>query len=155
MNSTMTIGLLVALGTGIAIGSQGVFTSVTGQMLGPVRGGLAIHIGGALVGAVMVYIVSMTNVNQPEIVITPRVILFSLLAGTVGMFIVMGIAFSFPRVGQVSGQVAIILAQMAVAVIVDTYAIAGGDPIPLDLRRVAGLLVMAVGVYLLLPRQDV
>jgi len=155
MNSTMTMGLMVALGAGIAVGFQGVFTSVTGQMLGPVRGGVAIHIGGAVTGALMVYFVSMTNINQPAIVLTPRIILFSLLAGTTGMFIVMGIAFSFPLIGQVSGQVAIILAQMTVAVIVDTYALAGGQTIPLDWRRVIGLLVMAVAVYLLLPRQDV
>lgn len=155
MNSTMTIGLMVALGAGLAIGLQGVFTSVTGQMLGPLRGGVAIHVGGALVGALMVYIVTLTGTSQPEIQLTPRAIMFSLIAGTVGMFIVMGIAFSFPRIGQVSGQVAIIMAQMTVGVIVDMYALAGGQPIPLDGRRILGLLVMAVGVYLLLPRQTV
>lgn len=153
MNSTMTMGLLVALGAGVAIGLQGVFTSVTGQMLGPVRSGLAIHISGALVGAMMVFFVTLTNDNQPTIVLTSRTILFVLLAGTTGMFIVMGIAFSLPRIGQVSGQVTIIFAQMMVAVIVDTYALAGGQPLPLDWRRVVGLLVMAVGIYLLLPRQ--
>lgn len=155
MNSTMTVGLMVALGAGLAIGLQGIFTSVTGQMLGPLRGGVAIHVGGALVGALMVYIVTLTGTSQPEIQLTPRAIIYSLMAGTVGMFIVMGIAFSFPRIGQVSGQVAIIMAQMIVGVIVDMYALAGGQPIPLDGRRILGLLVMAVGVYLLLPRQTV
>ena len=154
MNSTMTVGLLVALGTGIAIGMQGLFTSITGQMLGPVRGGLAIHIGGSLAGAVMVFIVMLTQVNHYNIVITPRVMAYALIAGTIGMFIVMGIAFAFPRIGQVSGQAAIIFAQLSVAVFVDMFALAGGQPIPLDWRRVLGLMVMALGTYLLLPQQS-
>lgn len=153
MNSTLVIGLLVALGTGVAIGLQGVFTSVTGQMLGPLRGGVAIHIGGSLSGILMLVFVTMTSANQPKIEITPQVMFFSFVAGTVGMFIVMGIAFAFPRIGQVSGQAAIIFSQLTVAVIVDSLALAGGQAIPLDGRRILGLAVMALGTYLLLPRQ--
>ncbi|MGB7337541.1 MAG: DMT family transporter [Phototrophicaceae bacterium] len=154
MTSSMTLGLLVALGAGIAIGLQGVFTNIVGQLLDPVRGGFAIHIGGTLVGGVMVFIVMMSNPNLQAVQITPRVILFSLLAGTAGMFILMGIAFAFPRIGQVAGQGALIFAQMAVAVIVDTFAIAGGTPLPLDGRRLLGLLVLGIGTYLLLPQSS-
>ena len=95
MNSTMTLGLSVVLVAGAAIGIQRVFTSIIGQMLGPVQSGLVIHIGGTLVGAVMVIFVIMTNPNLSIIVITSRVILFALLAGTTGMIILMGIAFAF------------------------------------------------------------
>ena len=153
MNSTVGIGLLVALGTGLAIGLQGMFTTITGQMLGPVRSGLAIHIGGSITGALMVFAVMLTATKQPHIDLTPRVMIFAIIAGTIGMFIVMGIGFAFSRVGQVSGQSAIIFAQLTVAVVIDALALAGGQPIPLDGRRILGLMVMALGTYLLLPRQ--
>lgn len=154
MNSSMTLGLIVALGAGIAIGLQGLFTNITGQMLGPVRGGLAIHMAGSIVGAGMVVFVMMTNPNLQAVTITPRVILFAFLGGTAGMVILMGIAFSFPRIGQVAGQSALLFAQMAVAILVDTFALAGGDPLPLDWRRILGLVVIALGTYLLLPQQS-
>ncbi|MGJ3238812.1 MAG: DMT family transporter [Anaerolineae bacterium] len=154
MNSSMTLGLMVALGAGIAIGMQGLFTNIVGQIVGPVRGGFAIHIGGTLVGALMVAFVVATNPGLREIEITPRLIMFSLLAGTAGMFILMGIAFAFPRIGQVAGQGALIFAQMAVAIAVDSLALAGGDPIPLDWRRVLGLFVLALGTYLILPQNN-
>lgn len=154
MNSTMTLGLMVALGAGVAIGLQGLFTNITGQMVGPLRGGLAIHIAGTFVGAGMVLFVMLTNPNLQAITITPRVILFALLAGTAGMCILMGVAFAFPRIGQVAGQGALIFAQMAVAIVVDTLALAGGAPIPLDWKRLLGLIVLAFGTYLLLPQQS-
>ncbi len=154
MNTSMTLGLVVALGAGIAIGLQGLFTNITGQMLGPARGGLAIHIAGTIVGAGLVMFLMLTNPNLQAVTITPRVILFAFLGGTSGMIILMGIAFAFPRIGQVAGQGALIFAQMAVAVFVDTFALAGGDPLPLDWRRILGLVVLALGTYLLLPQQN-
>jgi len=154
MTSSMTLGLLVALGAGIAIGLQGMFTNITGQALGPLRGGFAIHIAGSIVGGLMVGYMMMTNPNVEAIQLTPRVIMFAFLGGTSGMMILMGIAFAFPRIGQVAGQGALIFAQMAVAIFVDTFALAGGDPIPFDWRRILGLLVLALGTYLLLPQQS-
>ena len=38
MNTSVTLGLMVALGAGVAIGLQGLFTNLTGQILGPARG---------------------------------------------------------------------------------------------------------------------
>ncbi|MEO1286905.1 MAG: DMT family transporter [Chloroflexota bacterium] len=152
MSSSVTLGLLVALGAGIAIGLQGLFTNVVGQLAGPVRGGLAIHIGGTFAGMLMVAFLMATNPNLQAIEITPRLVMFALLGGTSGMIILMGIAFSFPLIGQVAGQGALIFAQMAVAIFVDTFALAGGDPIALDWRRVLGLVVLGIGTYLLLPQ---
>ncbi|GAB5492576.1 MAG: hypothetical protein Phog2KO_27910 [Phototrophicaceae bacterium] len=154
MNSSISLGLMVALGAGIAIGLQGMFTNITGQMLGPARGGLAIHMAGTVVGAVLVMFLMMTNPNLQSVTITPRLVLFAFLGGTSGMIILMGIAFAFPRIGQVAGQGALIFAQMGVAIFVDTFALAGGDPLPLDWRRVLGLFVLALGTYLLLPQQS-
>ncbi|MEL6528199.1 MAG: DMT family transporter, partial [Chloroflexota bacterium] len=151
MTNATTLGFLVALGAGVAIGLQGLFTNITGQMLGPVRGALAIHITGTLVGAVMVFFLLITNPNIEPMQLNGRSVLFATLAGTCGMFIIMGIAFAFSRIGQVAGQGVLIFAQMGVAVFVDTLALAGGDPLPLDWRRLLGLALLGVGAYLLLP----
>ena len=155
MNANMSFGLLVALGAGIAIGLQGLFTTITGQAAGsPLRGGLAIHITGAIVGAGMVIIMGLMRPEAKAIEFTPRFIIFAFLAGTAGMCILIGIATAFPLIGQVAGQGALIFAQMVVAVIVDTYGLSGGEPIALDWRRLLGLAVLAFGTYLLLPQNN-
>jgi uncharacterized membrane protein YdcZ (DUF606 family) len=43
--------------------------------------------------------------------------------------------------------------QMAIAVIIDSIGIAGYDKVPFTLPRIAGLALMIIGVYLVLPRQ--
>ena len=149
-SSGIGIGLVVALGAGISIGLQRVFTGFLGQLVPPSYAGLSIHLAGAVVGLALVL---ATLSTQSGVAITPRVVLLSFLAGAAGMLIIMGVAFAFPRVGQVIGQTALIMGQMVIAVVVDTFGLAGGSPLPLDGRRILGIVVLAVGIYLLLPRQ--
>lgn len=153
MNSSMTLGFIVALGAGVAIGLQGLFSTITGQSFGLVRGGLVIHITGALVGALMVTVLTLTHPNQAAMTINARSLGFAFLAGTSGMCILIGIGYAFPRIGQVAGQGAVIFSQMLVAVLVDLFALGGGESVPLDGRRILGLLILGVGIYLLLPQQ--
>lgn len=154
MNSQLTFGVLVAMGAGIAIGLQGLLTSLTGQEAGhPLRAGVAIHFTGLIVGIVM--LLAMNFFAPPDakpFEFTPRFVLFAFLAGTAGMCILIGISTAFPLIGLSAGQAAAIFAQMLVGVIVDMYGLAGGEPIPLDWRRVLGLLILAVGMYLILPQ---
>lgn len=154
MNSTMTIGFIIALVAGLAIGIQGVFINILGQSLGSARSGLAVHMGGTFVGVLLMGFIMLTNPNLKSIQITPQIILYSIIAGTFGMVIVMSVSFAFSRIGLVAGQSAIIVAQLAIGILVDTFALAGGDPLPMDRQRIIGLLVIAVGAYLLLPQQN-
>src|SRR5690349_16800539 len=99
MNSTVGFGVFVALGAGVAIGLQGLFTTITGQEAGsPLRGGVFVHLTGLLVGFLLLVITSYFS--QPTkampFVFTPRLVLFAFLAGTAGMCILMGIATAFP-----------------------------------------------------------
>jgi uncharacterized membrane protein YdcZ (DUF606 family) len=71
------------------------------------------------------------------------------IAGALGIAIITGVAFSLQR----TGVAIIILGQLVVSVIVDTRGVGGVEPIPLSVQRVAGLLVMAVAVFLLMPRE--
>ncbi|MDH5607381.1 MAG: DMT family transporter, partial [Anaerolineae bacterium] len=74
-------------------------------------------------------------------------------AGLLGIGIISGIAFALPKVGIAAGLSAIIAGQMAMAVFVDTFALAGGDPIPLNFSRLGGLLFLALGTWAILPKE--
>lgn len=74
-------------------------------------------------------------------------------AGLLGILIVTGVSFSLQRAGIAAGLATIILGQMLVSIIVDTRGIGGAVPIPLSFRRITGILLLSVSVYLLLPKK--
>jgi transporter family-2 protein len=75
-----------------------------------------------------------------------------LVAGLLGIGIVMGVAFSLSKVGVTAGIAALIMGQLLVSIIVDTSGWGGVEPIPLSPSRIVGLFVMGLAVYLLVPR---
>ena len=54
--------------------------------------------------------------------------------------------------GVVTGLAAVIVGQMFVAIIVDTFGLAGGQPIPISWVRVVGLALLALSTWMILPR---
>ena len=152
ISTSMLVALLFAVGAGIAISVQSSVMSAAGPTVGPLRTAFFAHLGGALVGAVILGILAVTGNSHAPTEPTGRLTLLILLAGAMGMIILPSIVLSFPRTGLVAGQMAVIGGQMLVAVLVDTLGLAGKDPIPLDGQRLVGLALMVVAAYLLLPK---
>jgi transporter family-2 protein len=157
------MGILIAIGSGIAIGAQSTFTTILGQNnIGAIRIGFMIHLTGAIIGGGMVLAfasqagaqASASLAEGTPILSNERVWLYAILAGGLGMLILPGVATAFPRVGIVVGQASIIAGQIGISILVDTLGLAGGEPIPLEPRRLLGLLVLGIAVYLLLPSQN-
>lgn len=80
------------------------------------------------------------------------VLAFIGLSGLLGIFIITGLSFSLQRAGVAAGLATVILGQLALSTLVDSFGVGGADPIPLSFQRVLGLLVTALGVLLILPR---
>jgi len=76
-----------------------------------------------------------------------------IIAGALGIMIITGVSFSLQKAGVAAGLATLILGQMVVSVIIDARGLGGAAPIPITWPRILGLLVMAAGVYLLLPKK--
>jgi len=151
MKNAIIIGGLGAFATGLAISLQSYFSGRAGGLIGPVRTGLWTNfLGGALAG-VLILGVRLFN-KQSGDAIPVQTLSMILLSGALGIVIIMGIAFSIDLAGVAAGSAAVFLGQMFLSVIADTMGWGGAEPIPLDVRRFAGLVILAVGVYLLLPK---
>jgi transporter family-2 protein len=74
-------------------------------------------------------------------------------AGALGLLIIAGAAYALPRIGIAAGLATIILGQMVVALLVDTFGWGGAPPLPLRIERLAGLVMLLIGTWLVLPRQ--
>jgi len=76
-----------------------------------------------------------------------------LFSGGLGILIVIGVSFSLRYTGVTAGTAAIILGQLLISTIVDATGLSGQAPIPVNWQRVAGLLVMGLAIFLLVPRK--
>lgn len=146
------MGGTIALITGIAIGIQSFLSGRAGDMIGPVNTGFWTNfLGGTLAG---ILILGLSTFVSPEFKsITWPAFTITLISGALGIIIIMGISFSISRAGVAAGLAAVIFGQFFFGVIADSIGLGRTQPIPLDLRRVVGLAVMALSVFLLLPKK--
>jgi transporter family-2 protein len=147
------VALLVAIGSGVCIGTQATLTNRVGDLIGSMRAGLVINTAGGLI-AIMILLLLLATQGLGGWGLTNRVLTLTLAAGALGVFIIAGVAFSLQGTGVAAGVASLVMGQMVIGTIIDTTGLAGGDPIPLTLQRVAGLVVMALAIYLLLPRSS-
>jgi bacterial/archaeal transporter family-2 protein len=148
------VALLIAVSGGVAIAMQSSLINAFGSVVGPVRTAFFIHVGGTVVGAVMLGLLALRGDGPPLPANITRLSWVFLTAGLMGMLTLPAIAVSFPRTGLVAGQLALIGGQTLIALVVDGYGLAGSDPIPLSWRRVVGLLLLFAATYLILPQTN-
>ena len=151
MKNTLLIGVLATLATGAAIGLQATLNARIGSVITPVRTGLWMNfIGGAIAG-VFIFLFVLRE-GSADWRLTPSVVLPLIVAGALGILVITGVSFSLARTGVAAGLAGMFLGQMLIGLIVDTFGWGITEPIPVSGTRVAGLLLMALAVYLLLPR---
>ncbi|HUV15586.1 MAG TPA: DMT family transporter [Pelolinea sp.] len=152
LKNAIILGGISALVTGIAIGIQSNLSGQAGKLIGPVNTGFWTNfLGGTLAGILILF---LSRFVSPEFKhITKPAFIITLVSGALGILIIMGISFSISRAGVAAGLSAVIFGQFLFGVIADSFGLGGLEPIPLDVRRIAGLVVMAISVILLLPRK--
>ena len=150
MLQRMNLGLMVGMITG---GVFGVVTAVEGNIarsVGAINATLLEHSAAGLIAIPAVLFIILSG--RLEWGNAKSVLPQSAFVGVLVLVAVGGGAFSMSRMGVTAGNMAIIFGQMAVVVIIDTYGLVGYPRISLTLPRIAGLLLMVVGIYLVLPR---
>ncbi|MGD2058139.1 MAG: DMT family transporter [Anaerolineales bacterium] len=151
MKTSIILGALVALLTGLAIGTQATISSRVGGIIGEVRTGLLSNFLGGIVAGVLIIAFLFKNGAQSW-KIPWLVVLILTVSGGLGIFIISGISFSLQRAGVAAGLATIILGQLAFSFLIDSMGIGGVEAIPVSLQRTVGIVVTAFGVYLLLPK---
>jgi len=152
LNIAILIGAFGALLTGMAISIQSTITSRAGAILGDVRTGLLTNFLGGMLAGILVLIFLLKEGGQAWRV-PGNILPYIAFSGFLGIFIITGISFSLQRAGVAAGLATVILGQLILSVVVDRMGIGGVEVIPISGQRILGLVIMAVGVYMLLPRK--
>ena len=148
MQETTITGAAIALGSGLAIGIQATLFTLIGRSIGPMRASLVLNVTGGIVALIVLLAVLGIQGNKSWN-ISRSTLVIAVIAVTLGLFIVTGVSLAFQRTGVAVGVATVFLGQMLIGIVVDALGWAGGESVPIDLRRLLGLVVMAAAIALL------
>ena len=152
LTNLVLMGILAALATGIAIGVQSTLSSRIGGLIGNFKTGVLMNAIGGLI-ATLIFI-TLLVVKGKGFWQTPSAMwVMLIIAGALGIVIITGVSFSMQKAGVAVGLATLILGEMMLSIFVDAKGWAGAPPIPITWSRILGLLVIAAGIYLLLPKK--
>lgn len=142
--SFLSIAVLMFL-TGVGIPIMAAFNAGLGQQLGsPVAATFVLFVVGViLAGVILVATGSVPDFSR----FTPERPYVYLGAAFI-LFYALSITWAAPRIGVGNAVFFVLLGQLVMAAAIDHFGLWGGLKSEITLRRVSGIAVMALGVYL-------
>ena len=144
MNVVLVSVLLGLLG-GVAVGFQNPLASQMGRRVGILESAFIIHLGGALLAGIPLLLVGGGGLGRWR-----EVPWYALWAGGLGVVLVSVVSYIVPRIGIAPTVALLITAQLGVSVVLDHYGLLELALRPVDPARVAGLVLLLVGCWLVL-----
>ena len=140
---TLIFVVLVAISAGIFAGVQAPLNALTAGKIGLLEGALLPHIVGALVALVPMLFLGAKGLQQ-----LPNVPWYGYLPGVFGVALVMGLSFATQRLGVTATIVIFVVAQLIVGAFIGHFGLLGSPVKPLDLAKVAGIVLLIAGAWL-------
>jgi len=152
LNAYIVFGIIGALLTGLAIGAQSTLSSRIGTLIGALRTGVLMNLMSGVIAGIICLVLVLIN-GKAYAKAPPLAWLLLVIAGTLGIMIITGISFSLQRTGIAAGLATIVFGQLLISLIADAKGWSGAAPIPVTLPRIFGLIIIAAGVVLFLPKR--
>jgi len=141
---SIIVVIIIGLIGGIAVGLQQPLTNIIGQRLGILESAFIIQLGGAVASLIPLLFQRGGNLMNWQ-----TVPWYALIGGVLGIFVLVGINFTFPRLGAVTTTFLIVTGQLVISVLLDHFGLLGAQARPIDLARILGIAVLFVGVWLI------
>ena len=135
--------ILVGLAGGMAIGLQSPMASIITQRLGIFESVFIVHLGGAAIALLALFIIRGGHLAQWRIV--PW---YALFAGFFGLLVIAAISYIIPRAGVTAAITTTMAGQLIVGTVLDQFGLLGAAGRPMDVTRVLGLIFVMAGVWL-------
>lgn len=136
------VGVLFAVMAGICISLQNVFNTRVGDGVGSIEATVVVHAVGLVASIFLVLL--MGDGDLTKIGDVNKLYLFG---GALGVAIVIGVIKGVTMLGAAQAVMIVMLAQLAVAYLIDAVGLFGMERIPISFTKVAGLLIVLGGIY--------
>jgi transporter family-2 protein len=146
--SASSLAIFLSLVAGVAGSVQVAVSGAFGRRIGV----LEATAFGAVLGALIVLTLVLVAGRLGGVVDGLRQPPWLWLNGVMGAIVVTTITFAAPRIGTFATIGLLIAGQLAMGVLIDAAGLFGLERIPLNVARVAGLVLLAGGALLILKR---
>ncbi|MGI6007770.1 MAG: DMT family transporter [Ruminococcus sp.] len=138
------LGIFTALLSGALMSIQGVFnTDVTKQA------GLWVATGWVQLTAFLVCVAAWFFTGRPQVgALFAADHKYALLGGVIGAFITVTVIQSMESLGPAQSVMLIVIAQLAVAYVIELLGVFGVDKQPFEWRKLLGMAVAIVGIVI-------
>ena len=141
----MSVLYLYALifAAGLTMAVQPAINGTLSVRTGTIEGVLVSFGVGTLIMAAIVIFFGKGNIRAVS-----DVPIWQLTGGIYGAFFVVTITFVVPRIGVTTSMIILIAAQIIASLMIDHFGLLGMKTIPLDIKKLAGIVLLMVGVFL-------
>ncbi len=137
----MVIMMLLAIISGMALSAQAAINGNLGSQVGVIRSALLTFAVGAVISALLIF---FFEPPQPQTLLSvPK---WQLCGALFGMFYMVAMVASVPKIGVALATIATIFGQMSMSLIIDTSGWLGNAPIALNYWRVAAMISIAIAL---------
>jgi transporter family-2 protein len=133
----------IAVVGGIAVAIQAGINGALGKKVGVVEGSLISFAIGTL--ALLIATVLFGKGNLASVVSVPK---WQLLGGFLGAIYILIMIFAVPKIGVATAVVCLITGQILTSTIIDHFNLFGGRQIPVDWKRITGIVFLAIALVL-------
>ncbi len=142
MLSTVLTALIGTLG-GISVGLQGPIAAQMGKRVGSAASSFVVHVSGAFLSGALLLARGGEDIRNWR-----SLSWYMLASGFFGVVLYLTINHTMPRLGATTALALIIIGQLAMGIFIDHFGLFGVPVRQLDLVRLAGLLLLVAGGYL-------
>lgn len=136
------IGILFAVMAGICISLQNVFNTRVGDGVGSIEATVIVHAVGLIASIILVVFMGEGDFTK-----IGDINKLYLLGGALGVAIVIGVIKGVTMLGAAQAVMIVMLAQLAVAYLIDALGLFGMDRVPVSMTKIAGLFIVLGGIY--------
>lgn len=134
---------ILALLGGAAVAIQAQINGGLGKKIGVLEASFVSFSVGTL--ALFFIVLFFGNGNILAIGTVPK---WQLLGGLLGGFYIVVAILVVPKIGVVSTLVAVVSGQIIIGTIIDHFGLFGGNPIPIDMKKIMAMVFLFISLYL-------
>jgi bacterial/archaeal transporter family-2 protein len=140
--------LLIALCLigGVTISLQTPLASLMSTHIGVIQSAFIVNVGGAIASGLVLFLIGF-NLNKLS-----QVPWYAICAGVLGVIVISVTNFVIPHIGVASTLTLIIAGQLVAGMVIDRYGLFNTTVRPFDLYRLAGLILISGGAWLILRK---
>lgn len=136
--------ILAGLIGGVSVGLQAPISGAMGQRIGGTAASFVVHFGGLILSGLLLFLRGGEKIKD-----WPSLPWYMLGAGIFGVILYITMSITLPRLGGTMVITLIIIGQLTMGILVDHFGWFGVAVHPVSIGRVAGMLLLLLGGFLI------